>query len=181
MIPHTDTRILIELFRQQTPEMRAHLLHKTRWLAESPASDEPTKQVNRALLSEMLEAETQLRQPRESPPEIPVLTWGMAARMVAPVLKVGTVATVGFGVLYAVGASVVGLAKGAHAWAVAHGGWVFGAACVGLVIWVVSKIEWGRAYEQESDTKAQNQQITVNVFTSQNGDVSVKMGDENRN
>jgi len=163
----------VEVFKSQPAAVRGRLLYKARYLAGSPSQLPHTREFNAVLVREFERAEKEIMQTAEKPPEIPVLTWGMAVRIVAPVLKVGAILTVGGYCLYFIGAIVVGLAKGAHDFAVASGGWVFGAACVCVLYWVGSKIEWRKKDEPASGEPEQNQQIIVNVFASQNGDVSV--------
>lgn len=145
-----DTRHLkmVEVFKLQPAAVRGRLLYRARYLADSPAQPPHARQFNAVLVREFEKAEKEMKSAGQ-PPEIPVLTWGDAFRLLVPPLKILTIATVGFGVLYGIGAVAVGLAKGAHAFAVASGGWVFGAAAVYVLCRVVSKIEWARVDKSE--------------------------------
>lgn len=162
-------------YAELPPERRAVVLKECHAFAYGnyPAQ---TRELNRALLKAFAEIDGRISQAQRPQPPTAAetnafLMWGLGL-----LAKAGAALAVIGGGLYLVGALVVGTGEAIRIWAVANAGAIgWGIAAILAVIGIGCLPRWKGEQEETpgDETPVQNQNIVVNVFTSQSGNVNV--------
>lgn len=171
----TDTQLLlekqVELYALLPADQRAVIRKEAANLANGnyPAD---TVKFNRELLQKMQRVEIAIQ--AQGKPQPPTAQETRACLLWMGGI-VGGVVTIAGG-LYIAGAMVVGIGEAVRIWAVSNAtviGWVIAAGLAILAIGALPRWKGEDVEGSEGGTAENTQNITVNVFTSQSGDVTV--------